>query len=42
VVAINGFHDQAVAEVLLRVGVSRATHQLVVVGPPEWLTRLGH
>lgn len=42
VLAINGFHDEAVAEVLLRVGVSRATHQLVVVGPQEWLTRLGH
>ncbi len=41
VLAINGFHDESEAENLLRVGVSRATHQLVVVGPGEWLGRLG-
>jgi hypothetical protein len=32
VLAVNGFHDVAERENLLRVGVSRACHQLVVVG----------
>lgn len=32
VLAINGFHEEAERENLLRVGVSRACHQLVVVG----------
>ena len=41
VLAINGFHDQSDAQALLRVGVSRATHLLAVVGPEEWLGRLG-
>ncbi len=42
VLAINGFHDQSDAQALLRVGVSRATHLLAVVGPKEWLSQLGH
>jgi hypothetical protein len=36
VLAINGFHEQDDEETLLRVGVSRATHQLVVVGGGGW------
>lgn len=32
VLAVNGFHEQDERENLLRVGVSRACHQLVVVG----------
>ncbi len=35
VLAVNGFHDEADRENLLRVGVSRACHQLVVVGMGE-------
>ncbi len=41
VLAVNGFHEESDAEHLLRVGVSRATHRLVVVGPAQWLDRLG-
>ena len=41
VLAINGFHEESDAEHLLRVGVSRARDLLVVVGPQEWLERLG-
>lgn len=40
VLAVNGFHDEAEAEALLRVGVSRATHLLVVVGESRWLAML--
>ena len=36
VLAINGFHEQDDEATLLRVGVSRATHQLVVVGGSGW------
>ena len=35
VLAVNGFHEEAERENLLRVGVSRACHQLVVVGMGE-------
>ena len=41
VLAINGFHEESDAQHLLRVGVSRATHQLLLVGPRQWLERLG-
>jgi len=40
VLAVNGFHAGDDANSLLRVGVSRATHQLVVVGEPEVLERM--
>ena len=36
VLAVNGFHEQDDEATLLRVGVSRATHQLVVVGGSDW------
>lgn len=41
VLAINGFHSEDEARTLLRVGVSRATHLLVLVGEPRWLVQLG-
>jgi hypothetical protein len=41
VLAINGFHEQADARAILRVGISRATHQLVVVGEQEYGEVLG-
>jgi hypothetical protein len=38
VLAVNGFHGQDDEATLLRVGISRATHQLVVVGASHWFT----
>lgn len=40
VLAVNGCHPDDDLDRLLRVGVSRATHQLVVVGEPAVLSRL--
>lgn len=41
VLAVNGFRDPARADDVLRVGMSRPTHRLIVVADPRELRRVG-